>query len=645
MTPGTVDVAFLRRLFVGTILVLAVLSLANLTTSSIGLHVAGDQPNSADVIFGEPRPIRSDEWNRGTPVVLGTFLDSWNSDALTPFEERDVRFGWIGETVLPSLVHPERALVGLLPARMGFFMFLWIPPIVAVSAVAALLRLAGVGRISSIAGGVATSLGAASAWWSYHGSQLVWPAALAASLLMLAWAARTGGSSHSARPKGQEIWAVVLAVLAGLLLTRYPLLYAPWAIPTVMIFGALIVDLWRSQPKRRRALKPLVVSGTVALLVAGLSVVSQSPRLSALAGTSYPAARRFVGGSEGMPVFTGAHMYYSQSDRGTVMNGSNLSESATGPVVLVLVALVLLWVARIAGRGRPDRFRLGTTASVVAVLLGWAITEWPSMFSGLNPLTIIPGLRVTQIIGVLAMPFVWIVISRVATESSITRRGWLAAGVGALVLVVSSIDGVVYREMFPLVTSNETWFSAVALAGATAYFVWQPARPKAAVPLAMFIFLSAAWVNPLVRGVGDLYDSSSATRLREVAVSGRVASDQIGLDALLIANAIPTLGGQLNWGPDEHAWAVLDPEGMRREAWNRGASSLQFAWNPSRLDIDISAPFPDVVMVDMHPCNPILNDFGVEWVMSSQPLETACLSETLQFTWGGLPRWLYSVIR
>lgn len=643
MIPATVDVVFLRRLFVGTVLVLAVLSLANLTTSSIGLHVAGDQPNSADVIFGEPRPIRSDEWNRGTPVILGTFLDSWNSDALTPFEERDVRFGWIGEKVLPSLVYPERALVGLLPSRMGFFMFLWIPQIVAVSAVAAFLRLTGVGRISSMAGGVATSLGAASAWWSYHGSQLVWPAALAVSLLMLAWAVRTAGSPQATRPPAQRTLTVVLAVCAGLLLTRYPLLYAPWAIPTVMIFGALIIDLWRSQPTRRGTLKLLAVSASVAFVIAGLSVVSQSPRLSALAGTSYPAARRFVGGSEGMPLFTGAHMYYSQTDRGTVINGSNLSESATGPVVLILVALLLLWVAKVEGRHRPERLRIGTTATVVAVLLSWGLTEWPTTLSSLNPLTIIPGFRIGQIIGVLALPFVWIVISQVTAGSAVRRRAWLAAGAGAVVVVISAIDGVRYRQLFPLVTANETWLTAFALAGATAYFVWKPARPKAAVPLALFIAVSAAWVNPLVRGVGDLYDSSSAARVREVVVSGRVASDQIGLDALLIANAIPTLGGQLNWGPDEEAWAVLDPEGVSREAWNRGASSLQFAWNSSTPDINISAPFPDVVMVEMHPCSPTLNRFGVEWVISSHPLEAACLAEALQFTWGGLPRWLYAV--
>lgn len=643
MIPATVDVVFLRRLFVGTVLVLAVLSLANLTTSSIGLHVAGDQPNSADVIFGEPRPIRSDEWNRGTPVILGTFLDSWNSDALTPFEERDVRFGWIGEKVLPSLVYPERALVGLLPSRMGFFMFLWIPQIVAVSAVAAFLRLTGVGRISSMAGGVATSLGAASAWWSYHGSQLVWPAALAVSLLMLAWLVRTAGSPQATRPPAQRALTVVLAVCAGLLLTRYPLLYAPWAIPTVMIFGALIIDLWRSQPMRRGTLKLLAVSASVAFVIAGLSVASQSPRLSALAGTSYPAARRFVGGSEGMPLFTGAHMYYSQTDRGTVINGSNLSESATGPVVLILVALLLLWVAKVEGRHRPEHLRIGTTATVVAVLLSWGLTEWPTTLSSLNPLTVIPGFRIGQIIGVLALPFVWIVISQVTAGSAVRRRAWLAAGAGAIVVVISAIDGVRYRQLFPLVTANETWLTAFALAGATAYFVWKPARPKAAVPLALFIAVSAAWVNPLVRGVGDLYDSTSAARVREVVVSGRVASDQIGLDALLIANAIPTLGGQLNWGPDEEAWAVLDPEGVSREAWNRGASSLQFAWNSSAPGINISAPFPDVVMVEMHPCSPALKKFGVEWVMSSQQLEAACLAEALQFTWGGLPRWLYAV--
>ena len=644
MNLANPDIVFLRRVLIAAAVVLIGLSSLNLTSSSIGLHVAGDEPASADVLFGELRPIRSDEWNRGTPVILGSFLDSWSDDALTPFEERDLRFGVVGEVLLPAVVYPERVLTSFLPSRVGFFMFLWIPPVVAVAAVASMLRLVGVGRTSSVAGGVATALGPASAWWSHHGAQLVWPAALATTLMMLAWSLAQDQSRRQWRLLGPFQPHVLLSVLAGVLLARYPLLYAPWAIPTVAIFGALIIDLWRSNKLRRRAVVPLVTTAVVAALTAALSVVSQSPRLAALAGTSYPAARRFAGGSDGMPIFTGAHSYYSQTFRGTVMTGSNLSEAAVGPVILVVVALTVAAVSRTAVMASTNRTRLGLTSVVVAVLMAWAITEWPTTLSGLNPLSVIPGYRVAQVIGVIAIPYVWIVISR---PEPAVRRSVLAAGVGSLVLIVSAAAGVSYRQVFPLVTVNETWFAAISLAAATAYFVWRPSNPKPAVPLALFIFLSAAWVNPIVRGVGDLYDSTSAARLRDAVATkpARVASDQIALDALLIANAIPTLGGQLNWGPDEDAWQKLDPESQARDAWNRGASSVQFQWDPASLSTTISAPYPDVVMVETHPCNSSFEEWDVGWIVSSQPLMAACLVETMQFTWAGLPRWLYEVSR
>lgn len=645
MSTVSPDFVFLRRLFLVTSGLLLVLSALNLTTSSIGLHVAGDQPSTASVIIGEFRPIRSDEWNRGTPVILGSFLDSWTSDSLTPFEERDVRFGWIGEVVLPALVNPERALVGLLPSRIGFFMFLWIPPLLAVAAVAAMLRLAGVGRTTSVAGGIATSLGAASAWWSYHGSQLVWPVALATALLLISWSIDREGFRHPTIGAFRLRTDLLLATVSGLLLARYPLLYAPWSIPTVLIFGALIIDFWRSDGCRRRSLAQSAVAALVAVLVAGLSVVSQMPRLSALASTSYPAARRFVGGSEGMPLFTGAYAYYSQTDRGSVVNGSNLSESAVGPVVLVVIALLLVWLVHVGRSAHRTEMRFGVTASTIGVLLLWAFTEWPSFAVQFNPLSVIPGYRITQIIGVIALPFVWLVMARCVNGLRTSRRGALALGVGLVVLTISAADGSRYRQLFPLVTANETWFMAALLALTTAYFLWRPERSMAAIPLAAFIFISAAWVNPLVRGVGDLYDSATAVRLREVISSskGRVASDQIGLDALLIANGIPTLGGQLNWGPDSEAWAKLDPSGEHRGAWNRAASSLQFQWSASPSTTAISAPYPDVVMVESDPCNPVFAEWDVTWIVSSQPLEAACLEESIQFTWGSLPRWLYAV--
>lgn len=640
-----IDFRFLKWLSAAVIGALLILSSLSLTTSSIGLHFAGDSSNTADLIFGELRPIRSDEWNRGTPIILGTFVDGWDDAALTPFEEREVRFGWAGEKLLPSLISPERWITSLLPFPSGFFAFMWIPPMLAFWSVAAMLRFLGLGRLSAVAGGLATSLGPASAWWSFHGSQLVWPASTATVLLMGSWLL---AENENIRWKKTRWFfsRLLMPVCSGILLARYPLLYAPWAIPTVLISGALIIDLWWSRADRRGSLKILSVTGITAIAVGGLSVLSLSPRLAALAGTVYPGSRRFTGGSEGMPLFTGAFSYFAQTTRGAVVADSNLSESALGPLAVVVSAIVALWVARLSSGLSSKRPSYAFTTAVVLILLAWSAFEWPSALLTFNPLTFVPGYRVTQILGVIAIPFVWIAIDSTSAANRPLRRGLLAAGSGLVVLFLSASDAPTYRQFFPLVTPFGTWTLTLLLACVVAFFVWRPSLPWSSFPLAGFIVVSAFSVNPIVRGMGDLYDSSSAVTIRETidqGVEGRIASDDLGLDALLIANALPTLGGQLNWGPADEEWKLLDPSGASSSIWNRGASSLQFHWDTSVTQPVISSPVPDMVTVEISPCSPLLEWWDVTWIVSSEYISESCLVEEASFFWSGYPRWMYSV--
>lgn len=646
LTSQRIDVLFLKWLTAVLFGLLAILSVANLTTSSIGLHVAGDAENSAEVLVGNLRPIRTDEWKRGTPVLLGTFVDGWSDEALTPFEERDVRFGWLGQSVLPAIISPERALVSLLPARMGFFAYLWMAPLMCIWSVASLLSLLGLNRLASVGGGVATALGPASAWWSFHGAELMWPATLATVLLILSWKLTDYNAPRWRRTTG-VLSRLVLPVVGGVLLARYPLAYAPWSLPIAGIAGALIVDLWWAREDRRRSLKPILVMGATSILFAALRMASLAPRLSSLLGTVYPGSRRSSGGSEGMPIFTGVFTYLAQTSRGSVMAFSNLSETALGPLAIVVAALFVSWASKVSAHSMRRSSLTLTTISVVT-LFSWALFSWPSVLLRFNPFTVVPGYRVAQILGVAAIPFVWLAVHESGALLIRSRRTSLALGGGLIVLVLSARDEAVYRTIFPLVTPSATWFWILSYAVAFAIFVSRPSRAITSVPLACLIVVSALTVNPIVRGVGDLYDSRSAITIRE-NVGGtreqRVASDDLSIDALLIANAIPTLGGQMNYGPDKDSWKLLDPTEKYEAEWNRGAATLQFSWNPDAVKPMIVSPYPDMVVVEVNPCSSLLEWWNVTWVISTERRSESCLVERAEFYWFSSPRWLYQVQR
>ena len=66
--------------------------------------------------------------------------------------------------------------------------------------------------------------------------------------------------------------------------------------------------------------------------------------------------------------------------------------------------------------------------------------------------------------------------------------------------------------------------------------------------------------NPVMVGFGQLVDGEAAAFIRlesEEAAFTRWATDNASSDALLMANAIPSLSGQ-QWVGSEDGWIVLD---------------------------------------------------------------------------------------
>jgi hypothetical protein len=154
--------------------------------------------------------------------------------------------------------------------------------------------------------------------------------------------------------------------------------------------------------------------------------------------------------------------------------------------------------------------------------------------------------------------------------------------------------------------------------------------------------LSIIWVNPVVIGVGDLRDSESARVVQRLLGddSGRVASDDYTVDPMLRVNGASMVSGQQYWGPDAESWASLDPFGTEETQWNRGTSYVTFAWDSTVAEAQIVAVQPDLIQVRIDPCATVLAELNVAWIVSSRPLDGACLTEVAEIQWRDLPRWI-----
>jgi hypothetical protein len=167
-------------------------------------------------------------------------------------------------------------------------------------------------------------------------------------------------------------------------------------------------------------------------------------------------------------------------------------------------------------------------------------------------------------------------------------------------------------------------------------------RSWAMVPLLICAACVTGRVMPLQVGFSDLRDGKAAAAVNQVAAAaeGRWATDDIFVDALLMANAVPSLSGQQTAGPNVAAWQRLAPG--QQAMWNRGASYVVFHWQEDRDRPTLALPSPDMIDVSIDPCSDVLDRFDVRTIVSSGTLDkSSCLNLRSVIEFGGAPHYVY----
>jgi hypothetical protein len=169
----------------------------------------------------------------------------------------------------------------------------------------------------------------------------------------------------------------------------------------------------------------------------------------------------------------------------------------------------------------------------------------------------------------------------------------------------------------------------------------------ALIPLVGAALLSVAYVNPIQVGFGDLRDGKAAKLIRAEGDSlpeeAIWASDDIYINALLSANAQPSLSGQQWVGPNIKEWRKIDPTKKFEAAWNRGAAFIHFNWIAPGEETVIEAPQLDVIAISIDPCAHALELLHVRFIVTGRTLKNRCLTERKRFAFGGVERRIYDV--
>lgn len=618
------------------------------TLTSIGAVSATGGIDSS-VIHGRPNAIRSDEYLRGLPTLIGTLRSHGDPRIPTPFNQTNTRNvttlssrAW---DVLRLVSAPDHqfssAIESRLPLDQAFAWDLWFSQMTLLIALPAFLRLARVPWRFAIAGSWLIWLSPANFWWSLTTTGPLNSAAVAGALILSA--VRLLESPTRAR----SAVALVVAAIGGFRVNELVGGYPPWSIPTFLVFtGAMLGAILASTSTSSRARLAVVGTGICgAAIGAGLLLIVNRERYVALAETVYPGGRRSSGTSES-PYLAGDLTWLLQHHGGQLI-ASNQSELSIGLVGAFFIAGIMLAIAI------PRSKVLHTpvvTSGILAVIgalpvLLWIVAPWPDTLVRLNPLVLVPGQRALQIFGLLSLVIFVFAVSAYSNRTATGAHRRIAVAVGVALFILTLDANTRYTNQFlPTISANVSWLSAIAVAVSLTLPFLTARRGLALIPLFAFTVFGSYEILPVQHGTGALTGSDIAKLINrsEQQAAGRWASDNIFVDALILASGAQQLSGQQANGPDRTVWRLLDPSGAHETSWNRGASYVTFAWDDSNT-ATFDNPSPDIIRIHISPCSPVMHKLQLRWVMTSNALEQPCVHLVGTEYWQGSPVNVYRI--
>jgi len=630
--------------------VLVVFVSLGLTGSSTGVlrpsFATGDDP---DLLANQPLPIRSDEWYVQTSWTISQVEQG------LPIENRSFP-GGMDATVqhdLPSwdwsmVFRPHLLGFWFLPLDQAMALKWWLPGFVLIAAVYVFaVTLLPRRPVAAALFGVGFFFAPFFQWW--YLSVTFYPAAWAMIVMAaVVWMLR--------RPRGPARW-VLAAVVAYLTVTVGTGIYVPFIVPAVYVAAAFAVGATLTGSTatlagvvpRLRALVPLFAAGAAGALVMAVWLATRWHTIEVFTGTVYPGERLQATGSAGFgqvkSLLSGPFQRNLEVSDGAPF-GANQPEASSFllPGLFLVVPLVWMFVQSVRER-RRDWLAL-------ALLVGGALFAAFMLIPGWDAIahlmlldrTTVGRLRLGW--GLLSLVMMLFVLwraeqRRVAgaerTPLWVVLSALLPALAWTVVLAVSLV-----RNDAVIATGDYGWILvAVGFLAVVACNAHGWAFATAAL-FALISIGSSASVNPLYRGVFDLNDTRTVETMKEVAGDG---SDRwIGVGdtslptVLLVQSGLPSFNG-FQSSPSQTMWDAIDPD-LDERVWNRLAN---VSWGAGDGPPDAFNPAPDQIRLTFDSCEPFAQE-NVEWVLSDDELDQACLAPVTTVEEGPSTFWIYEVV-
>ena len=616
-------------------ILLVILSFFEITGSSTGVHFytfgTGADPQ---LLWGSPRPIRSDEWlvqqswvvaqaQEGYPVINMLFPGGTNMSLLNELPN------WDWSTVFRP--HLWGYLFGGLD--FGAAWFWWFPAFVLLTSV----YLFGISFLPQHPIAVALVSSAIFftpmlQWWytPTSAASISWPFLCMAAIY---WALKSK----------KIVGRIVLAGFAGYFGISLAMgLYFPFIFPGVIVTLFFLIGMLGTSIASQTKLKeigwrllPLLIAAFFTVTILAFWIYSRIDSVLQILNTAYPGQRSEPTGNSwnsdpsfGL-MFGGPWNGALRSLTGITALGGNQSE-ASG-YFLLAIALIpgCIWLAfKIFKIQKKIDWLIVSLVTVTVLICAFMYIPGWNSFAHLIFFDRVPAVRFRISFVILGTVF-WVITASLLNQNHKKNDVFIAAGVSVTSWLVLSFWYLSYLQVHDpsvLASARYALLIVILIAIAIGLSFFKKLLVSGAGLILVASLLVGAGVNPLYRGVFDLRATQIGMEVIKINSSSPgvwISAGSASSMAMLMETGVSQLSGVQPF-PSEAMWKLIDPSENYKTNWNRLG---HIHWHISDGPTVISNPQPDVIEVSIDPCS-LFAQKNIKYLVSDQSLElNQCLQE------------------
>ncbi len=586
------------------------------------------------LIFGTPRPIRSDEWLVETPFILS----QCNQHPAFPLKNES-----LGAGNTPLLMNlPVRHFSAIFrPQFWGFFTlgtergfsFYWNAKVFGL--------ILGFFFLLMLITKNDFWLSLFGSGWLYFSSFVQWWFSIPLPEMLASFSIMFVSLAYIFLSKRKVSILIGSALLIWSFINFVLFFYPPFQIPLVYLLlflfaGYLLMNLKPSDFRNNLGFRisGIIFAGAVSLTVLYLYYLDAKTTTTMVMNTVYPGRRIVVGGD--MPLaryFSGFYDVFLLSDNIFPPAWGNICE-ASNFILLFPMVLLGVTVGFIAKRkdSKTD-ILLISSLSYLAFLTIWMLFKLPVFFAKATLLSFVP-----------------------------TNRAFLGLGVGSIISSIRFLSGdePAFKDkhhnyfVLPLIFIAML-FHGMLLRSATggffgyrhvilvssfitlaAYLLLNKKRKVFSILVFLFVFIPTFSVNPVSISLGPIYGKEISRLVyninKEDPKAKWVAFGNNTLPDFLKASGVSVFNG-VKYTPDLQSLEILDPGQKYKNIYNRYAHiALQESDPKSDKEIEFTLIQDDTYIIKVDPCSEKLKQLGIKYLAFTYKPNDSILSCTEPIT-------------